>query len=208
VLGSLLKYSAVGCAATIWLSVNQQTAAARASQSFEAGAQITASRFGELDSTDIGVGGRASWHPSGWIGVEGELNFYPNDIPDVQPAISRSRFEGLFGMTAGPRMSGWRPFARIRPGFVRVGSSPEPLACSLIFPPATSCALAERETLFALDLGAGFEVYTARRTFVRFDIGDQMLRFPGPARDREGNVHNDNFMRHDVRVAIGGGWRF
>jgi hypothetical protein len=178
---------------------------AQSSPPFEVGAQITSVRIGELDSTDVGVGGRASWHASRLIGVEAELNYYGSDIPD-RTAVSRSRVEGLFGITAGPRIGLLRPFARIRPGFVRLGSAP--VACIAIFPSPLSCALAAGETLFALDVGGGVELLTPGRTFLRFDLGDRMVRYLGPAIDRSGDVHNDNFIGHDVRVAIGAGWRF
>ena len=183
------------------------TLAAQDSQPFQVGIQIPISRFTELDSTDVGIGGRASWLSPGWIGVEAELNFYPRGIPD-NVAVSRNRLEGLAGITAGPSLKGWRPFARIRPGFLRVGPSPQPLACVLIFPPSASCGLAGGETLFALDVGAGIEAQVLGRTFVRFDVGDQMLKFPGPARDRGNQLHHDDFVRHELRVAIGAGWRF
>ncbi len=202
------RYAAIGCVAIISFGMGERPAAAQEAMPFGIGAQMTTSRVGELDSTDIGIGGRVSWHLSRWIGVEGELNLYPSDIPADQAAVSRSRLEGLFGITAGPRLNRWRPFARIRPGFLQVGESPEPLMCALIFPPPVSCLLSEGETLFTLDLGAGFEVPTPRQTFIRLDIGDRMLRFPGPVRDRDNQAHDDGFVRHDVRVAIGGGWRF
>jgi hypothetical protein len=194
------------CCATA-LTLDMGTAAAQDAELFQIGAQIPVSRFAELDSTDVGIGARASWHPSAWIGVEGELNLYPRDIPDTS-AVSRNRLEGLAGLTAGPRLKSWRPFARIRPGFLRVGASPEPRACILIFPPPASCALAGGEILFVLDIGAGIEVHTPGHTFVRLDLGDQMVTFPGPARDRDNKVHDDDYVRHELRVAIGGGWRF
>jgi hypothetical protein len=180
---------------------------AQTSQPFEVGAQVTSVNVGELDSTDVGIGGRASWHPSRLIGVEGELNYYGSDIPD-RTAISGNRVEGLFGITAGPRLGLLRPFARLRPGFVRFGSSPAPVACVLIFPQPLSCALAGGDTLLALDVGGGVELFTPGQTFLRLDVGDRMVRYLGPAIDRSGDVHDDNFIGHDLRLAIGAGWRF
>ena len=196
---------AMVCVAAISLTTG--IAAGQDVAPFQVGIQLPISRFTELDSTDVGIGGRVSWLSPAWIGVEGELNFYPRGIPD-NLAVSRNRLEGLAGITAGPDLKGWRPFARIRPGFLRVGSSRQPLACVLIFPPPASCGLGGGETLFALDVGAGIEVQAPGDTFVRFDIGDQMLKFPGPARDRDNQVHDNDFFRHQLRVAIGGGWRF
>jgi hypothetical protein len=202
------KSGLIGSVVAFTVLLKPQAAPAADGGPFAAGAQITVARFGELETSEVGVGGRASWQGPGWIAAEGEVNFYPADIPDRRTAVSRNRLEGLFGITAGPQLNRWRPFARLRPGFVRVGSSPEPLACILIFPPPTSCALAEGETLFTIDLGAGVELSTTGRTFVRFDVGDRMLRFRGPAQDVNRQVHEDNFIRHELRVAFGAGWRF
>jgi hypothetical protein len=191
----------------VTIGVGVHTAWAQTSKPLEIGAQITSVHVGELDSTDVGLGGRVAWHASRLIGVEGELNFYPSDLPDQTP-VSRGRVEGLFGITAGPRFNQWRPFARIRPGFLNVQSSPEPVACVLIFPPPLSCGLAAGQTLFALDVGGGVELMAPGRTFLRLDVGDRMVRYPGPAIDHDRNVHDKDFVGHDVRLAIGAGWRF
>lgn len=193
--------------AIVTVGLGGDTAWAQTSESFEIGAQVTWARVGELDSTDIGVGGRAAWRPSRSIGVEGELDFYGSDIPDER-TVSGSRVEGLFGITAGPRIGQLRLFGKIRTGFLRVGASPEPFACILIFPPPLSCTLAAGGTFFTLDVGGGVDLLTPGSTFVRFDLGDRMVRYPGPTLARDGTVHDDKFIGHDLRVAIGAGWRF
>ena len=129
----------------------------------------------KLDTNDVGFGGRLSWFPTRFLGVEGELNFFGADIPD-RVAITAGRMEALFGVTAGPRMTWGRPFARVRAGVLRLDPAPQPIACSLIFPPALPCALAGGDSLLTVDVGGGFEVFTPARTFVRVDIGDRMLR--------------------------------
>jgi hypothetical protein len=123
-------------------------------------------------------------------------------------AISSNRVEGLFGVTAGPRLGRWRPFARLRPGFLRIGEAPEPVACILIFPPPLSCTLAGGRTLFALDVGGGVSVDVAPATSLRIDIGDRITRYPGPAFGRGRRVHDAAFHGHDLRVAVGAAWRF
>jgi hypothetical protein len=180
---------------------------AQSAPSFEIGGQVTSAHIGELDTTDVGVGARIAWFPTSAIGLEGELNYFPSDIPDPT-AVTSNRAEGLFGVTVGPRINRWRLFARARAGFLRVDAAPEPIACSQIFPPQTTCGMAAGETLFTADIGGGVEVLTPRQTFVRFDIGDRLTRYPGPVRDRDGGVHNGNFLDQDLRIAIGAGWRF
>jgi hypothetical protein len=185
----------------------QSGRASPSGNSFEVGAQITSARIRQLDTNDVGFGGRLSWFPTPFVGVEGELNLFAADIPD-RPAISRGRVEALFGVTAGPRMNWWRPFGRARAGVLRVDSAPQPIACIQIFPPPLQCALAGGGSLVAIDLGGGFEVFTSAKTFVRFDLGDRMLKYSGPALDRNGGVHDGAFFDHDLRATVGGGWRF
>jgi hypothetical protein len=172
----------------------------------ELGVHLTSAVSSEFDRSDTGVGGRLSWHPADLIGVEGEFSVYPSDFPD-DPAFSRSRVEGLFGVTVGANLNRLRPFAKVRPGFLTYREAPEPFPCILIFPPPLACALAAGDTIFALDIGGGLEVFTSPRTFLRFDAGDRLLRYPGPV-FRDGSAEEDAFFSHDFRFAVGGGLRF
>jgi hypothetical protein len=172
----------------------------------ELGVQLASVVSGEFDRSDTGFGGRLSWFPTHLVGVEGEISVYPGDFPD-EPAFSRGRLEGLFGVTVGASVNRIRPFARLRPGFVTFREAPAPFACILIFPPPLACALAAGDTLFALDIGGGVEVFTTRRTFLRVDAGDRLLRYPGPV-FHDGRPEEDGFFGHDFRFAVGGGLRF
>jgi hypothetical protein len=201
----MMKYVIAAVAAAAGLGVSG--ASAQTPGPFEVGVQIPIAHIDELDSTDVGIGVRAAWRGLPLIGVEGEINFFPSDIPD-QTAITGNRVEGLFGVTVGPQINRWRPFVRFRPGFLNVGESPEPVACPLIFPPTLSCTLAAGGTFLTLDVGGGVEVAATSKTFVRFDIGDRMVKYPGPAIDRSGESHDDDFFGQDLRLAIGAGWRF
>lgn len=174
---------------------------------FQVGGQLAGAVSNEFDSTDIGVGGRFSWHPTPLIGAEAEIDFYPSDFAD-EPAFSGSRVEGLFGVTVGPRIARLRPFAKVRPGFVAFREAPEPFPCPLIFPAPLSCQLASGETVFALDVGGGVEWFPTARTFVRVDAGDRILKYQGPVRDHDFTIREDGFFSHDFRFAIGAGVRF
>jgi hypothetical protein len=188
-------------------SWSQQAFAQTSESTFQVGAHFTAVDSSEFDSSDFGVGGRVSWHPSSLLGAEAEFTFYPSDFAD-EPAFSGNRVEGLFGVTVGPRLGRIRPFAKLRPGFLQFSESREPLICILIFPPPLACRLAGGETLFALDLGGGVEVLTTPRTFIRMDVGDRLVRYPSPVIDTEGTVREDSFFGHDLRFQVGGGLRF
>jgi hypothetical protein len=175
-----------------------------AQERFDAAAHIAAARSSEFDDTDIGIGGRFSWHPVSLVGAEVEMTVYPASFPDAN-GFSRSRIEGLFGVTVGPRLPGIRPFARLRPGFLTFRG--QPVVCILIFPPPLSCELAGGRTLFAMDLGGGVEVFPGGRAVIRVDAGDRILRYPGPS-FRAGGATQDSFYSHDFRVSAGAGVRF
>lgn len=174
----------------------------------EVGVQVASARSGEFDATDVGFGGRVSWRPTEILGFEAELNLFPQHFPDGRP-FSRRRLEALFGATAGVRAVGpLRPFARLRPGLVSVAESPEPFACILIYPPPLVCTLASGRTLLAVDVGGGVDISTSPRTFVRVDVGDRMLLYPGPVFDADRVIRDRSFFVHEFRFAAGGGVRF
>lgn len=179
-------------------------ALAGAQERFDVGAHVAVARSSEFDATDTGVGGRFSWHPSSLVGAEAEMTVYPASFPNAN-GFSRSRIEGLFGVTVGPRLPAIRPFARLRPGFLTFRG--QPVVCILIFPPPLSCELAGGRTVFALDLGGGVEVFAGRRALIRVDVGDRILKYPGPS-FRNGRATEDSFYSHDFRVSAGAGMRF
>jgi len=171
---------------------------------FEVGGQFASAVSGEFDSTDVGGGVRFAWHPTTILGAEGEFDFYPRNFG----AFSKSRIEGLFGVTVGPRLGRIRPFAKVRPGFVAFHESLAAFSCIAIFPPPLSCNLAAGATVFALDIGGGLEFEPAGRTFLRLDLGDRLMRYPGPAFDNNFTLQSNAFFSHDFRFAVGGGVRF
>lgn len=174
---------------------------------FEAGVQVPATMSSQFDQNEIGVGGRFSWHPDRWLGVESEVVLYPRAFPDGV-AFSRRRVEGLFGVTLGPEFGRVRPFAKLRSGFVNIQKAPKPFACILIFPPPLSCRLASGDTLLAFDIGGGIELFLSPRTFVRIEAGDRPLRYPGPVFDNSRTRRDGAFFSHDFRFAAGAGLRF
>ncbi len=174
---------------------------------FELGIHVASAISSQFDRADVGLGGRLSWHPVGLVGIECEINLYPGDFPDQRP-FSRGRVEGLFGVTVGPRFEHVRPFVRLRSGFMSVREAPQPYPCILIFPPPLSCALASGDTLVALDIGGGVEVFATRKTFLRVDAGARLLKYPGPVLDNKGMPRDAAFFSRDFRFAAGGGLRF
>jgi molybdate transport system substrate-binding protein len=179
----------------------------RAPARVEIGAQVASVRSSEFDATDTGFGGRAAWLPTAALSIEGEVNVFPSDFPR-SGGFSGQRLEALFGVTAGPAFSRVRPFAKFRPGLLRIGEASGPIVCVLIFPPPLSCTLASGRTLAAFDVGGGLQVRAASRTFFRVDAGDRIIRYPGQVFDSQFNLRDSPFFSHDFRLTVGGGIQF
>ncbi|HZM61869.1 MAG TPA: hypothetical protein VFB85_18800 [Vicinamibacterales bacterium] len=181
-------------------------AAAQSGRRFEVGVQFVAAASEEFD-TDPGVGVGLSWRPGALWSAEGEIAFYPTGLPQ-QSQFSRSRIEGLFGVGVGPLVGRVRPFARARAGFLTYRERSEPFPCIAIFPPPLACVLAGGRTIPAFDVGGGIAIYPTERTFIRVDLSDRFLRYPGPTFDLSGDIRDESFFSDDIRFAVGGGVRF
>jgi hypothetical protein len=183
------------------------SAAQGADARFEIGVQIPVTKSSEFDRTDVGFGGRFAWRPGAWLGVEAEVDMYPQSFPDGVP-FSEGRVEGFFGATVGPAFGRVRPFVKLRGGFLEFQEAPEPFACIAIFPPPLACTLASGHTSPAFDVGGGLELATTSRSFIRIDAGDRVIKYPGPVFDASRTVREKSFFSHDFRLAAGAGWRF
>jgi len=182
-------------------------ASSASAQSFEATVHLASSQWSEFDGTDIGVGGRFTWKASPVIGVDADLTWYPGEFPPDGIPFSGNRFEGLFGVTAGPRLPGFRPFVKAGGGFMDVGEAERPFACIAIFPPTLACAMAGGETMASFEFGGGVELLPTGPALLRIDVTDRMMKYPGPAISG-GEVHDDGFWGHAIRFTIGAGFRF
>ena len=193
-----------------------------AAQSFEVGIHLAASQWSEVtdceparDQTsdcshprDLGIGGRLTWKPASLIGIDAELTWYSGEFPTEGVPFSDSRFEGLFGVTVGPRLNRVRPFAKVAAGFLQTNGTQERIICIAIFPPPLRCSLAADQTLTAFEFGGGVELDLTDRWFVRVDVTDRMLEYPGPTLTPDFEVRDDAFFGHALRFTIGAGFRF
>jgi len=189
------------------LFVSLAGASSARAQSFQADVHFSSAQWSEFDGSDNGIGGRVTWQPAPMFGVDADLTWYPSDFPD-RIAFTRNRLEGLFGATIGPRINRVRPFAKAAAGFLKVGATPGAFACITIFPPPLNCALAGGDTLAAFEIGGGVEIDATSRTFIRGDISDRILRYPGPTFDSNFEIRDDGFLGHALRLTLGGGIRF
>jgi hypothetical protein len=146
------------------------------------------------------------------LGVEADITIYPADFPPgTAAAFSNAyRFEGLFGATFGPRLNRVRPFAKAAAGFLMVETNAAAFACIAIFPPPLACILAGGATLPAYEFGGGVEIDATARSFIRADIADRILSYPGPTFRGPGLRErvDERFFGGALRFTIGAGIRF
>jgi len=187
-------------------------AAAQTSQPqprFEVIGQFTGVTSSEFDGADLGVGGLVAWRRGGLLDLEAETNVYPANLRAKHGSpYSRGRLEGLIGVTFGPVRGRMRPFGTFRTGFVKFGSAPGPLACPAIFPPILPCSLAKGEAVVTVIVGGGMELLPTPHAVLRFDLGDRLMDYPGPAIDANGQAHNMALYKNEFRFTVGAGVRF
>src|SRR5438874_10029752 len=129
--------------------------------------------------TEPGFGGRFTYNLTKRLAIDSELNFFPNK--NVFQFLGEGRaLQGQFGVKWGKRFKKFGVFAKARPGFLSVGDV-------FFYQPGASLdtgfgfsipnARIARRTHLTVDLGGVFEFYPSRRTIVRFDAGDTMVRY-------------------------------
>ena len=159
-------------------------------QEASAGASYTLLSLTYPDQIPNGFGGWLTWRF-----VDVGANFFPED----HPIIGRQT-QLLAGVRGGLRTDRVGAYACVRPGIVHFSErffAPE-VVCIAIFPTPEACLI--DTTNFAVDLGGTLELFPSRRTLVRFDIGDTLIRF-----DRTGQ---DALWKHNFQFAAGAGVRF
>jgi hypothetical protein len=166
-----------------------------------------ATRYGEFEETGVAFGARLSYRALDWLALDGGLLFAPGDLGDFA-AFSGSQLEALFGLRAGPRLGGGRVYGALRSGFVRFSEAPEPIACIAIFPPPLECVIAAGHTAFAVSFGGGGELPLGARGLLRLEVGDLLLKYPGPAIANHESVLDESFWRHNLRASVSVGFRF
>ena len=192
------------------LFVTSAFAVSAEAQSFEAGVHFASTRWSEFEGQDLGIGGRLTWRPLALVGIDADVTWYPTEFPPDTLGFTSNRVEGLFGATVGPRVQRIRPFAKAAAGFLKVAANNEAFACIAIFPPPLVCLMANGPTMKAFEIGGGVEVDTTSRSFVRVDVSDRILIYPGPTFRGPGlaGLIDDNFSGGALRVTVGGGIRF
>lgn len=206
------------CALSLLLLFASDEVKAQTAGKVEVGAQFTSLTlsvppYDYNHYTEAGFGGRITYNLNDTIAVEGEANFFPNK--NVFGYLGEGRaFQAQFGIKAGRRYKNFGVFAKARPGFLAVGDM-------FSFQPGSSGSSSGipgfntrvgRETHFTTDLGGVLEFYPSKKTVVRFDAGDTIVRF-GPHYEPDPNVYQKMLklparLKHNLQITAGVGFRF
>lgn len=184
---------------------------------------ITISKSREVQP---GFGGRLGYNFNRNFALEAEVNFFPGTDSFSQPESfnNGNTIEGLFGLKAGKRFRKIGVFGKARPGFLFVSKGDlEPIpntGCIAIFPAPAGCFQTKGINSFAFDVGGVVEVYPTRRTLIRFDAGDTIVRLAernvsgilnppaGLSPSRLVVVSVPGETTHNFQVSAGIGFRF
>ena len=162
---------------------------------------------------EFGFGGRVSYNLNSHFALEAEINFFPRDFRKFTTNFTGGRMtEGLFGLKAGIRKNNFGIFGKFRPGFESSGHAAVPRFLNGNGPDPQNPFGFERirSTQFALDVGGVVELYPSRRTIVRFDIGDTIVRYPGIlfTNFSDGSLTTETVYSHTLQFSAGVGFRF
>ncbi len=162
----------------------------------EIGAQFSLLRIQEQNTNNPGVGGRIGWNIHNHVGLEAEVNVFPER--DKNRFASGRMVQGQFGLKAGWRSDRFGVFAKVRPGFINfdrlvINNCPPGAVC-------TAALIFGKQTKFSLDAGGVLEYYPSRHSVLRFDLGNTIIRF-----------NERNFPRSttsNLQFSTGVGFRF
>ncbi|MET0621506.1 MAG: outer membrane beta-barrel protein [Pyrinomonadaceae bacterium] len=160
----------------------------------------------------VGFGARATYNFNDYFAVEAEGNVYTGGT-QRRPLTGGPAQQAQFGVKAGKRWNTFGLFAKARPGLVSFGETLRPVAVGGGVFNAFDY-VRERKTHFSMDVGAVLEFYPSRRTLVRFDAGDTMIRYgdhadivpaPGTFQPSVGTARGE--VGHNFQFTAGVGFR-
>lgn len=214
-VGLMKRDAIILLAMTMFLLVLSGKAEAQSDETpkFEVGAQFSLLNiervFGRV--TEPGVGGRFTYNATRNISLEAELNFFPRDHSGAGSNQDGGRItEGLFGLKAGKRFERFGIFGKFRPGFVSFSRAFIIRDSRSFIANPFDPSFFTRLTHFASDVGGVLEFYPSRRTALRFDLGDTIIRYGRQNfTDFFGNPSpNPAFTRHNLQFSTGVSFRF
>jgi hypothetical protein len=172
------------------------------------GNSLVLSSTGNQLNTSLGGGGRFTYNLRPQIGLDATLMYFPNtEGLLVNFQSGGNTLEGLFGVKAGLRKGKVGYFAKARPGFLHFDKTLADFNIQTSQPPHFSSI-----THPVLDVGAVVELYTSRRTMLRFDAGDTIW-WIGSRKligllPQQPTVVAPGDVRHMIQLTTGFGVRF
>lgn len=172
----------------------------------------------DRNEVESGIGARFTYNFNKNIGIETEANWYPR-IVDIRPLPlppgagvfqGGQKFQMVFGPKIGYRNKKFGVFGKARPGFMHFVEFPMITFLVLGTQPgsALSATGTKRATFFNIDLGGVFEYYPSRRTVIRFDMGDTIIRYTQRTPRDTPSITIPGYTRHNLQFNIGAGFRF
>jgi hypothetical protein len=125
-----------------------------------------------FEDVQTGVGGRVTYNFNRSIAAEAEVNFFPQK--QFILLADGNAIQAQFGVKLGKRFEKFGVFGKVRPGFLSV----DRVGFLIPGPNGLFDVKIERQAFFTLDTGAVLELYPSRRTVVRFEAGDTVIRHP------------------------------
>lgn len=181
--------------------------------------------FSKSRKVQPGFGGRFGYNLTDNLALEAELELFPKAELLSRPDTFNdgNLIQGLFGVKAGKRFEKIGVFGKARPGFqyaskgdLRFKSN---IGCPTVFPPPAGCFETTSRNSFAFDLGGVVELYPTKRTLIRLDVGDTIVRLG--ARNVAGILSGPLLLpsfavvigvpaetTHNLQVSAGVGFRF
>ena len=123
--------------------------------------------------TTAGYGARFGYNLNRYVALEGEFNYLPER--NINEVFQSRRTQILAGVRVGRRWEKVGVFAKARPGAMYFDGYGARGPCT--FTLASDTCTEQGRTFFAADVGGVVEYYPTRRTILRVDAGDTIVRF-------------------------------
>jgi hypothetical protein len=161
----------------------------------------------DIDDLVLGGGLRAGYRIAEHIVVEAEVNVFQRP-PTDDPATLGKWSQGFFGLKVGKQLGDIGVFGKVRPGFARFDG----ITSAVTLPDGSAeIRLIKDNTFFAVDIGGGIELYPSRRTIVRLDCGDAIIRYTGRLGEGFDPISNRaprTYYGHNFQFSVGFAVRF
>jgi hypothetical protein len=159
-----------------------------------------------------GYGGRFAYNANRYLALEAEVNYLPER--NLNEVFQSRRVQVFGGVRAGRRWEKVGVFAKARPGAVNFDEYGVRGPCTFVA--GSRDCFDQPRTLFAFDAGGVVEYYPTRRTILRVDAGDTVIRFrdsgpitfPPTGTSAGSSVFTRRETTHNFQMTFGFGVRF